>query len=238
MRSRPAGPPSIAGLRSIALLARVSDEGLRHIAQKCAWRRCPAGERIVTRETRTYEVYLIISGSVRVTAFSGGGRQVTYRDLHAGEWFGDLAAIDHRPRSADVIARSEVLLACLPAADFVELVLANREVANALIEHLVHRVRDLTARVFDLSTLGVQNRIDAELLRLAKAAGVAGNACRIDPAPRHADIASRVSTNREQVTRELSLLARTGVVSRDRNGLLVLDVERLERMVAEVRRGA
>jgi len=96
-------------------------------------------------------------------------------------------------------------------------------------------VRELSERVIDLSTLGVQNRIYAELLRLAREAGVTGNTARIDPAPKHTDLASRVSTYREQVTRELSALVRMGIVERGNHALVIRDVTRLERLVEEVR---
>ncbi|HEY6823384.1 MAG TPA: Crp/Fnr family transcriptional regulator [Steroidobacteraceae bacterium] len=220
------------------LFQGLPEDTLHSIASRCAWRRCPAGELIVSRETREHEVYLLVSGTARVTAFSASGRQVTYRDLSAGDWFGDLAAVDHRPRSADVVAQTEALVACMRGGDFIDLVLQSPQVARALLEHLVQRVRELTDRVFELSTLGVQNRIDAEVLRLAKSAGVTRNAARIDPAPLHADVASQVSTNREQVTREISQLVKLGIVSRDGKALVVPDVARLERLVAEVRRTA
>jgi hypothetical protein len=47
-----------------------------------------------------------------------------------------------------------------------------------------------------------------------------------------------VSTYREQVTRELSLLARRGVLGKDGRALVVLDVARLQKMVEEVKSGA
>ena len=99
-------------------------------------------------------------------------------------------------------------------------------------------VRSLSERVIDLSTLGVQNRIHAEILRLARAAGVARNRARLEPGPKHADIASQVSTYREQVTRELSALARAGILEKDGAALVVCDVARLEKMVEDVRGAA
>ena len=104
------------------------------------------------------------------------------------------------------------------------------------MHRLVTSVRELTERVFDLSTLGVQNRVHAELLRLARQAGVKGNTVSIDPAPKHSDIASQVSTYREQVTREMSAMVKQGLIQRAGGALLIPDVERLERIVAEVRR--
>jgi CRP/FNR family cyclic AMP-dependent transcriptional regulator len=108
-------------------------------------------------------------------------------------------------------------------------------VREHVLQRLVGLVRLLSERVIELSTLGVQNRIHAELLRLARVSGATGKQARIDPAPKHADIASQVSTYREQVTRELSLLTKQGLLAKDGNALVLLDVPKLERMVEEVR---
>ena len=58
-----------------------------------------------------------------------------------------------------------------------------------------------------------------------------GKRVRISPAPTDTEIASRVSTHREAVTRELTRLSRIGLIERERNALLVKDVERLAEMV-------
>jgi len=81
----------------------------------------------------------------------------------------------------------------------------------------------------------VADRLQAELLRLAREAGVADNQSRLDPAPQHAPLASRISTNREQVSRELAALVRDGLLRKDGAGLLVTDVDRLARQVAGAR---
>jgi Mn-dependent DtxR family transcriptional regulator len=60
-----------------------------------------------------------------------------------------------------------------------------------------------------------------------------GNAARIVPAPTHVEIASRVSTHREAVTRELSRLSRMGLIERRGGTLAVKDLDRLAKMVHE-----
>jgi CRP-like cAMP-binding protein len=197
---------SALGLRRIALLEGLSDAALDDLARRCAWRHFDADQQIISREADDGNVYFIVSGRVRVMMYSRSGRQVTFGDQVAGEFLGESSAIDGQPRSLDVVALESTLVASLTPAGFSE-----------------------------LSTLGVQNRIHAELLRLAAAAGVKGNAARIDPAPTHAEIASRISTNREQVTRELSALMKAGLLAKDGGAVRVLDVQRLERMVADVR---
>lgn len=224
--------PSSLGLRSIRLLEGLSAERLEALAKQCAWRRYEPGQRIISRDAPDRDVHLLVAGTVRVTTYSAAGRQVTFRDERAGALFGDMAAIDEGRRSADVVALGGVLVASMAPAVFRGLLRDEPQVAERILRRLAGMVRRLSQRVIDLSTLGVQNRIHSELLRLARAAGIVGNCARIDPAPKHADLASQVSTYREQVTRELSALARRGLVEKQGGALVVRDVKRLEKMVA------
>jgi CRP/FNR family transcriptional regulator, cyclic AMP receptor protein len=231
--------PSALGLRGITLLAGIPGEALEALAHNCRWKRYPAGRRITSRDSPDHDVYLIVSGKVQIRAYSLAGRQVTFRDIDAGEWFGDLAAIDGQSRSADVDALEEAVLASMTPAQFMQLLHDHPVVCDRILRALVALVRNLTERVFEFSTLGVQNRVQAELLRMAKEAGVKGNTARLDPSPKHAEIASKVGTNREEVTRVLSTLTKQGLLQRTEDRALVItDVARLERTVAEVRQSA
>jgi len=233
-----AARPSALGLRAVRLLAGIEPEALEKIAQQCRWRRYPAGRRITSRDSEDRDVYLIVAGKVRITAYSLAGRQVTYRDIEAGDWFGDLAAIDGLSRSADVDALEEAVTASLTPAQFMALLHENPVVCEHVLRHLAGLVRNLSERIFEFSTLGVQSRVHTELLRMAKEAGVQGNTARLDPAPKHSDIASKVGSYREQVTRELSALTRQGLLQRINRALVITDVARLERIVTEIRRSA
>jgi len=231
-------PPSSLGLRGIELLAGLAPERLEALAQECAWRRYEAEQSIITRSAPDRDLYFIVSGRVRVTTFSAAGRQVTFRDFGPGEHFGEVAAIDGMARSADVMGLESGLLASLPSAALGRLLREEPVLAERLLRGFAGLVRRLSARVIDLSTLGVHQRLHAELLRLAREAGIKANVARIDPAPKHADLASQVSTYREQVTRELSALAKAKVLGKDGRALVLLDVARLQKMVDEVKSGA
>ena len=228
--------PSALGLRNVKLLEGVPLPALEELARQCRWRRVRAGQRVISREASDNDVYLIVSGQVRITAFSAAGRQVTYGDMRAGQWFGDFAAIDGLSRSADVVAVEDTLVAALSPAQFRRLLREHPAVCDRMLLRLVNSVRELTERVFEFSTLGVQNRVHAEVLRLARQAGVEGNRARIDPAPKHTDIASHISTYREQVTRELSAMVKQGLIQRAGTALVIPNVERLEKIVSEVHR--
>ena len=229
--------PSSLGLRRIALLEGLSVERLEALARACAWRNYRAGQPIISRVAPDRDVHLIVTGRVSVTTYSASGKQVTFRDLGAGELFGEIAAIDDMPRSADVVALESTLTASLSPAAFRKLLREEPVVAERVLRRLSGVVRRISERVIDLSTLGVHDRIHAELLRLAREAGVKHNAARIEHAPKHADLASQVSTYREEVTRELSALARAGILRRDGHALMIRDVRRLEALVEQGRAG-
>ena len=228
--------PSLLGLRQIRFLHDLPEAALEQLARDCRWRRYAPAQQVISRDAPERDVYLIVTGAVRATAFSAAGRQVTYREIPAGDWFGDFSAIDGHARSADVVAVKETLVATMSPAVFRRLVHEHPAVCDHMLLRLVTSVRELTERIFEFSTLGVQNRVHAELLRLARQAGVSKNRARIEPAPKHAEIAAQVSTYREQVTRELSRMVKQGLVARAGRALVVQDVAKLESLVAAVRR--
>ena len=103
--------------------------------------------------------------------------------------------------------------------------------AESLLVHLVTQVRSLTERVFEFSTLAVRGRVRTELLRLARQrpAGDADTVV-LSPAPKHAEIAHRISTHREAVTRELSRLEELGVIAREGRSLRIRDLAALKEL--------
>lgn len=226
---------SSLALKKIALLEGLSQQRLDQLAQQCLWQSVPADTPLLLRSEEKSDVYFLVSGQLRVTTYSANGRQITFRDLDEGEHLGEIAAIDGRPRSADVVTLRPSVVASLDRLAFLELLRGEPTVAERVMQNLTSLVRQLSERVIDLSTMGVQNRVHAELLRLAREAGVDGNRARLDPAPTHAELASRVSTNREQVTRELNALQRAGVLEKQGKALVILDVQHLVALLAEVR---
>jgi len=220
-------------LAGVTILAGLSPAALERVQQRCLWRRYQPGESIVDYLDASDEVFFIITGEVRVTIYSMAGKAVSFRELGPGEVFGEYPAIDRGPRSASVEARTSCLVATLPGAAFRKLIEAEPVVAQAMLPQLVMKIRALTTRVYEFSTLAVSNRIHAELLRLANLAVRNHKSARIAPPPTHTEIASRVSTHREAVTRELNRLSRIGLIEREKNALLIKDIKRLAAMVHE-----
>lgn len=218
-------------LADIDLFRGLPGSDLEALSGRCRWRRYASDETIIGHQDETTDVYFIASGRVRVTVYSLSGKEVSFRDLGSGKSFGELSAVDGEPRSANVIALTDSLLASLTADTFRQSLIEHPELSGRMMEYLAGLVRKLSDRVVEFSVLAVRNRIHAELLRLARDHGLDGNRAVISPAPTHANFATRVSTHRERVTRELSALARDGLLEQGRGELVVLDIDRLARLV-------
>ena len=77
-----------------------------------------------------------MQGKVRITSYSIMGKQVSFRDLTVGQSFGDLAAIDGRPRSATAVAISDTLLASMSAQTYWHTMMSYPPVAAACLRRL------------------------------------------------------------------------------------------------------
>ena len=216
-----------SALDEIFIFREISSEQRAAIARDCRWRRVEANEQIVGRLKPTTEVYFVVQGHLRAGIVSSSGKTVTYYDVGPGELFGEFAAIDGAARSADVYALDDAFIGALSAEQFQTVLKNHPTVAMALFRRLIHFIRELNERIFEFSALSVNNRIHAELLRHAYFSGVEGNMAKIEPSPTHADIAARVSTTREAVTREISALTRSGILKKEKHALVINDIAQL-----------
>lgn len=172
------------------------------------------------------DVYLVVEGCLTVSLVSAQGRETVLRSIGPGEIFGELAAIDGEPRSADVVAAQNSSLLVIPGATFIALIERQPVLSLWLARYLAHQVRYLTNRIYELSTMAVGTRLQAELLRLAESPDAKGGAS-IVRVPTQSELAARIGTNRETVTRELSLLVRERLVIKEGRRIVIPSVSKL-----------
>ncbi len=189
------------------------------------------GRTVINKGVRNTDVFFIDEGAFQVLVLSKKGKEVPFRTLRKGDCFGELAALDAQPRSADVIAATDGRLVRVDGEKFEALLESSPRASLWLSRFLASQVRALTKRVVELSTLNVQSRLHCELLRLGRDAGVEDNEACILPSPTHQELANRIGTVRELVSRELSALAKRGLIDRSRRELLIRDFAELSRLV-------
>ena len=178
------------------------------------------------------DVRFIAHGTVRIVVRMLEGREVIFNDLEAGQFFGELAAIDNGPRSANASAHTNVQICIMPQSVFLEICRDIPEVGSRIAEHLVKMVRSLSDRLSEFSFLKAKHRLYAELLRLSKPRANSDQRI-ISPSPLQSDIADRISSRREIVSREMKELERMDILERTRGGLVILDPKRLATLAAD-----
>ena len=229
---------SVRTLDGVEMLRPLSAEARVELAKRCAWKTFQVDEQIIDHMSETRDACFVVEGRVRVVNHSLSGREISFDDIDAGGFLGELAAIDGGPRSATVVARKpDTVIAFLAPRPFQELVASHAELALAVMRRLCAVVRQSNERIMDLSTLAANNRVQAELLRLATPLRRDDGSATISPIPVHSDIASRVSTTRETVARVFSDLTRDGLVRKKDSTLVIDDLDALQELVENVRGG-
>ena len=209
-------------LDNIELLKDLMQEERVTLSGKCTWKTYSSNEQILERSSTSRDVFFVVDGAVNVVNYGVSGREVAYATVEAGQYFGELSAIDGKPRSANIIASKKCLLASLSPENFNELLLQHPEIMMQVMQRLARIIRINDDRILDLSTLGAVQRVCQELLRMAKPDPVTPNSWLIYPMPTQSVIASRVSTTRETVARVLGQLAGDDLVLKKGKNLYLI----------------
>ncbi|MDA8233127.1 MAG: Crp/Fnr family transcriptional regulator [Magnetospirillum sp.] len=220
------------GLARFELFAGLPEEAVRDIERGCRWCSFHSGDQVFDSESDTLEVYFVVEGAVRILT-QAEDREVALADVLAGNYFGELAAIDGRKRSARVVATHDTVLASLDRPAFLDTMRRYPEIALRVLERLARIIRNLDQRVTQLSTQNEAQRIYGELVRLAQPDAARPDAWHIPDLPNHKEIASWAGTSREVVAQAIGELARDGVVRRKTMGLVICDWPRLQLMAKE-----
>ncbi|MBB3808391.1 Crp/Fnr family transcriptional regulator [Pseudochelatococcus contaminans] len=205
-------------------------------APRLHWRRFVTGEVLIDYEEKSTDVYFLVAGEVRVLVRTQAGREIILDDMRAGQFFGELAAIDGVGRSANVAALTQGEVCVVPAHVFRDIVLSSPVVTERLLRLLAQRVRELNARLTEHAILDLRHRLYAELLRLSVPRNGHPGELVISPPPYHHVLAARIGCRREQVTREFTTLSRDGIVERTRGALVLRQPEVLRDRVSNAMR--
>ena len=220
-------------LRLTELLNCLDDDDLDLVSKLVKWKQYRQGVEVIPHKDISDDVYFIASGQVRITIFSFAGKEISYQELGPGEMFGELSAIDQLPRTANVITLEIARIGVISRSDYWGLVDRYPGVAAAALKRLARLVRFLVDRVYQYGALDVKDRVRAEVLRLARESMSGEDSVTIQHFPTHSEIANRVNTHREAVTRELNELSRKGLIEQNQRVLTVIAVSRLSELLPE-----
>jgi CRP/FNR family cyclic AMP-dependent transcriptional regulator len=200
-------------LRSVPIFAELKDADIQRLAEVVGKRRYPKDTVVFFEKDEADTFFVIESGRIKVTILGDDGREIILSILSPGDFFGEIALLDDDPRSATAIAIEDTELLCLARPDFQAVMETNPSITLALIKVLTGRLRRANHQISTIALLDVYGRVARVILDMAREEGRRLRDGRIAfRRATHQEIANRIGTTRETVTRMFKDLERQGLI--------------------------
>jgi len=209
-------------LLNVPLFTGLYDEDLIKIENTMSTRTFPKNSMIVLEEEYGDTVYIVKTGTIKITRLNDEGKEVILALMGSGEFFGELAALDGEARSANALAQEECILYLFNRSDFIDLLKHNNKIAFNLLSELAKRIRHSDQQIEALSLDDAEHRIGVCILNLAEDNGVIRKGqVTIQKLPFQQDIANIAGTSRETVSRVLKLFEEKDLVIKEGHTLII-----------------
>ena len=201
------------------------------LSKEIKWQLVEAGTNVISFNEIDDRVFFIGSGSAQVVNYSELGRMVGFATLMEGDCFGELSAIDGKPRSATVITKSECLIGTLLGSKFVLAVTKCDRTALKIMQRLANVIRIGDIRIESLSLMTAEQKICCLLLSNLKNNLKGKHKLGIDPLPTQNEIAAHTGVTQNTVARIFTQLYKIKVIERNGNNVFVLNLSYLENVM-------
>ncbi len=212
------------------MFSDLAESDVEAFAELVQLRRYPRNAVIISQNDVGGCMYLLVSGRVKVTLASPEGKELALSYLEAPSHFGEMSLVDAGPRSADVIATTDVEVLALEGKDLSAAIRLQPKLAVSLIATLSNRLRQTISRLEEMAFHDATHRVMRVVLNVATAS-YESRGVPVIQGLTHYDIATLAGTSRETASRIISTLARDGVVA-TKGRRIVVDLfalrERLE----------
>jgi CRP/FNR family transcriptional regulator, cyclic AMP receptor protein len=163
---------NVETLRQVPLFESLDDEAAHELCELLENLDCKAGALLFRAGDEGDAMYLIEEGKVRIFVRAKDGHEVTLTELQSGDFFGDMALLDGKPRSADARVIENARLAILSREHFLSFTLSNRNVALEMLTALTNRLRQTDELLRHTSTRNVNVEEAAQLTVADRASDV------------------------------------------------------------------
>ena len=190
-----------------------------------------AGEVLFARGDPGNEIYLVVEGRIRISVLSSDGRELSFAHAVAGDIFGEIAALDGSPRSADATAITPVRLKTLSQSALLRLLSTSTTVAIAVIKLLCGRLRDVSEHFEAIALHPIEVRLARLLLDTLEERETAGGAkvTSLTLGITQNELALLMGSTRQRANVALMLLEKAGAIRRS-GDVLDCNLEALSRM--------
>lgn len=177
----------------------------------------PKNTVLVQEGDKSDQLYVVQSGRLKVFLSDSDGKEIIVDTLGPGQYFGEMA-LDGEARSASVMTVEASKLSIVQRETFKQFLAEHPDAAFALIVILIRRARNLTRTIGNLALLDVYGRL-ARLL-IDSAADEGGQLVVTEKISQQ-EMAKRIGSSREMVSRILSDLKEGGYISMDHNRIVI-----------------
>ncbi|HOX44289.1 MAG TPA: Crp/Fnr family transcriptional regulator [Myxococcota bacterium] len=210
------GQDTVALLKRVTIFANVEEQALRELAALVITKDYPKETLVFGQDDPGDSMFVIASGQVKVVLYGENGKEITLTFFRAGDIFGEMALLDDKPRSANVLTTEPSQLLILKREAFIEHLKRCPATAIEVLAVLCQRLRKADEVIGNLALLDVFGRVARVLMDLAKSDGeTIDEGVLIRKRPTQQDIASMVNSSRETVSRVLSEFQRRGLLLMD-----------------------
>jgi CRP/FNR family transcriptional regulator, cyclic AMP receptor protein len=209
--------------------ASLVESDVRTLMMRTRTKRIAAGRTIFRKDEPGDGLYGILAGRVAFTVDSPDGRELTLNVLGTGEFFGEIALLDGKGRSATAVARDACELLFIGRTEFLSFFSERPQSMMNVVELLCERVRLATDYIADAAFLGLSRRLAKQILLLLERTPATSHAA-LNVS--HAELASMLGVSREHVSRQLSFWSDKGILDQGRGRLVVLDRAALAQVLA------
>ncbi|MET0661719.1 MAG: Crp/Fnr family transcriptional regulator [Ilumatobacteraceae bacterium] len=192
------------------------------------------GEVLFFEGDRSREVYLCVSGQIRIFLSLSSGRELVLGTKEAGDAFGEIAALDTLPRSAGASSVGQTVVASMPGDRFAEEVFREPALALEVLRGLARQIRRATAGLSARTNDSAAVRTGRTILELAELMAPPGPSAKVELPITQADLADRIGATRESTARAIGEFRRAGVVATGRGRIVVLDIDGLADLVRSI----
>lgn len=223
-------------LSQLALFRPLDDTAMTQLLAQATTRRIRRGEAVFEQGDKAEFFFVLLSGRLKVSQVTAGGRQMIVRMIQPGDLFGIARALrrDDYPGTACAVVESHML--SWPMSQWDSAIANNPSLAARVMEMIGKRLDEAHTRLREISTLEVEPRIANTVLRLMDSAGCqAVEGIRIDFPISRQDIAEMAGTTLHTVSRTLSAWRGQGIVISGRHSLIISDKNALEQIASPAR---
>lgn len=220
-------------LNQLDLFKSLNEREVMRYSSRCFWREYGENELVIDFEDDSKDVRFLITGRARVILRIATGKEIILGDMGPGDFVGEIAAIDNQGRAANVTVMNTSRMCVMPQSVFLDILAEFPEVSLNIMRVLTARIRKLNMRLTEHCFLQAKHRICVEIMRKSRPRlGHEGQRV-ISPPPLQREIAERVGTRREVVSRQISALKKLGVVEKTPRALVIKDIPAINKIIDE-----